>query len=228
MRNVRKIGSRENDCPAKRSAFGPMAAATPLRYGENMSTTATQRRAPRENAGDVRARSKPVLHDAIKVTRAITIRKTAAELYAFWRDLPNLTRVIKHPVSIIATSRDESHWVVSAPGGKQVQWDAIIIKDEPNHLISWRSREGGDVANAGSVWFEPAPTDEGTEVKVSMQYDPPAGKLGAFVAKLTRDAAGSQVGDALRRLKALLEVGEIPTIDGQSVGGPQRPRKGEK
>jgi uncharacterized membrane protein len=190
-----------------------------------MSTMTSSRRAAR--AATTRARSKPVLHDAIKVRRAITINRPAAELFAFWRELSNLARIIKHPVSINPVSSTESHWVVSAPGGT-VRWTALIIKEEPGRMIAWRSREGADVANAGSVWFEPAPGDEGTEVRVSLQYDPRAGKLGAFVAKLTRDAAGSQVGDALRRMKALLEAGEIPTIDGQPVGGPQRPRKGTK
>ena len=163
----------------------------------------------------------------IKVVRAVTIRKPAAELYAFWRDLPNLTRIIHHEVAITTTSNEDSHWVVSAPGG-HVEWDAIVVNDEPDRLIAWRSKPGGDVDNAGSVRFEAAPGDEGTEVTVALEYNPPGGKLGAAVAKLTRDSASSQVYDALRRFKALLEAGEIPTIEGQSVGGPQRPRKGRK
>lgn len=164
----------------------------------------------------------------IKVVRAVTVLRPAEELYRFWRDVTNLPQVINHPVTITAASRDESHWVVSAPLGRTVEWDSLVINDEPNRLIAWRSREGGDVDHAGSVRFEAAPGDEGTEVTVSLEYDPPGGKLGAAVAKLTRDSAGSQVYDALRRFKALMEAGEIPTIEGQSVGGPQRPRKGEK
>jgi uncharacterized membrane protein len=163
----------------------------------------------------------------IKVVRAVTILRPASELYAFWRYLPNLMQVIHHPVTITEKSSEESHWVVSAPGGN-VQWDALIINDEADRLIAWRSREGGDVANAGSVRFEPAPGDEGTEVTVALEYDPPGGRLGALIAKLTRDSASSQIYDALRRFKALMEAGEIPTIEGQSVGGPQKPRKGKK
>lgn len=163
----------------------------------------------------------------IKVVRAVTIRKPAAELYAFWRDLPNLMQVINHPVTITAPTRDESHWVVSAPFGS-VEWDAVVINDTPNELIAWRSRDGAQVQNAGSVRFEAAPGDEGTEVTVALEYNPPGGKLGAAVAKLTRDSASSQVYDCLRRFKALMEAGEIPTIEGQPAGGPQRPRKGKK
>lgn len=163
----------------------------------------------------------------IKVVRAVTIRQPASVLYAFWRDLTNLTRVIHHPVTITALTPDESHWVVSAPFG-HVEWDSIIINDKPGEMIAWRSREGGEVDHAGSVHFEAGPGDEGTEVTVALEYDPPGGKLGASVAKFTRDSASSQVYDALHRFKALMEAGEIPTIEGQSVGGPQRDRKGTK
>jgi uncharacterized membrane protein len=164
----------------------------------------------------------------IKVVRAVTILKPAAELYAFWRRLENLTQVIKHRVEITSTSADESHWKVSAPAGQTVEWDALIVNDQPNRLIAWRSRDGAEVENAGSVRFEDAPGDEGTEVTVALEYNPPGGRLGAAIAKLTRDAAGSQVYDALRRFKALMEAGEIPTTEGQSVGGPQRKAKGRK
>jgi len=154
------------------------------------------------------------------VVRAVTILKPAAELYAFWRDLSHLPAIINHPVAITTTSPTESHWKVSAPGG-DTEWDATIINDTPDQLIAWRSLPGAQVANAGSIRFETAPGDEGTEVTVALEYEPPGGKLGAAIAKLTRDSAGSQVYDALRRFKALMEAGEIPTTKGQSVGGPQ-------
>lgn len=164
----------------------------------------------------------------ITVVRAVTIRRPAAELYSFWRDLENLMQVINHPVTITALSHTESHWSVSAPAKQRVEWDAIIVEDEPNRKISWRSQPGGQVDNAGSVRFEPAPGDEGTEVIVFLEYDPPGGRLGAAIAKLTRDSASSQIYDALRRFKALMEAGEIPTTEGQPAGGPKRTRKGRK
>lgn len=163
----------------------------------------------------------------IKVVKAVTVRRPAEELYAFWRDLSNLPRIIRHPVEITTLSLAESHWAVGAPGKEPVEWDALIINDEPGRLIAWRSREGGDVPNAGTVRFQPAPGDEGTEVVVKLEYDPPGGKLGALVAKLTGEEAGRQVADALRRFKALFEAGEIPTTDGQPVGAPQS-RRAEK
>jgi uncharacterized membrane protein len=158
----------------------------------------------------------------VKVVRSCTVRKPASELYPFWRSLENLTTIIKHPVAITAVSDTESHWKASAPGNTFVEWDALIINDHPNELIAWRSRDGADIPNAGTVRFEPAPGDEGTEVTVQLEYDPPGGKISALLAKLTGEEPEQQVGEALRRFKALMEAGELPTIQGQSAGGPQQ------
>jgi uncharacterized membrane protein len=158
----------------------------------------------------------------VKVVRSCTIRKPAAELYQFWRSLENLAQVIKHPVSITRLSDTESHWRASAPGDQFVEWDAVIINDHPNELIAWRSKEGADIPNAGTVRFHPAPGDEGTEVTVQLEYDPPGGRFAALLAKLTGEEPEQQVAEALRRFKALQEAGELPTIEGQSAGGPQK------
>jgi uncharacterized membrane protein len=158
----------------------------------------------------------------VKVSRSVTIQTPAETLYAFWRNVENLPRVIKHPVSISARSTIESHWSVSAPGDQRVEWDALIINDEPGRLIAWRSSDESQIANAGTIRFEPAPGDEGTEVTVTLEYNPPGGKTAALLAKLSGEEAGQQVAEALRRFKALMEAGEIPTTEGQPVGEPQR------
>lgn len=195
--------------------------------------TATTRKSPRRETTPAPARlhaSTPIAvpgNQGPRIVRAVTIRRSAADLYAFWRDIENLQRVIKDPVSITATSANESHWRVTAPTGT-VEWDSLIINDEPGALIAWRSREGAEVPNAGTVRFELAPGDEGTEVTVALEYDPPGGALGKLAAKLTGEDAGLQVAITLKRLKALMEAGEIPTTDGQSVGGPQASAKGKK
>jgi uncharacterized membrane protein len=164
----------------------------------------------------------------IKIVRARTIGRSASELFQFWRKTENLIKIIRHPVEITAISSTESHWRVSAPFGHDpVEWDSVIINEEPGKLIAWRSREGGDVANAGSVRFEAAPGDLGTEVTVALEYDPPGGKLAGWVAKLSGEEPGRQVADTLRRFKALMEAGEIPTIEGQSVGEPQQSKRKE-
>ncbi len=188
-------------------------------------TSSAGQTASRPHADKSRAKIAVPGNRGVKVVRSCTVRKPAAELYQFWRSLENLTTVIKHPVDITALSDTESHWKVSAPGNTFVEWDAVIINDHPNELIAWRSKDGAEIPNAGTVRFEPAPGDEGTEVTVQLEYDPPGGKFAALVAKLTGEEPQQQVGEALRRFKALMEAGEIPTVEGQSAGGPQREQR---
>jgi uncharacterized membrane protein len=111
-----------------------------------------------------------------------------------------------------------SHWVACGPLGHRVEWDAEIITDSVNELIGWRSLPGSEVDTAGSVHFRELPEGRGTEVRVSLKYDPPAGKLGAAVARLFGASPQSQVREDLRRFKQFMETGEIPTTAGQPRG----------
>ncbi|WP_216324435.1 SRPBCC family protein [Deinococcus aestuarii] len=155
--------------------------------------------------------------DQIAVARAVTIGKPVDELYAFWRDFENLPRFMDHLESVKVQDGDgrRSHWVAKAPAGTTVEWDAEITGDEPGRRIAWRSLEGATVPNEGHVEFRPAPGDWGTEIHVSLTYRPPGGTLGAVVARLLGEDPGVQVGEDLRRLKRLLEVGQEPTTEGQ-------------
>jgi uncharacterized membrane protein len=99
-----------------------------------------------------------------------------------------------------------SHWVAKAPAGREVEWNAEIINEEPNALIAWRSLGGADVDNAGSVRFHDA-AGGGTELRVVLDYIPPAGKVGKWVATLFGEAPEQQIKDDLHRFKQLMEAG---------------------
>ena len=155
---------------------------------------------------------------ALHVERVFTVRRPPEELYSFWRKLENLPRFMKHLERVDVLDEGRSHWVAKGPAGTRIEWDAQILEDAPNQRITWRSLEGSDVANDGTVHFDPAPGDRGTEVRVSLAYVPPAGKLGATIAKLFGENPEQQVRDDLRRFKNLMEAGEIPTTEGQPSG----------
>jgi uncharacterized membrane protein len=149
----------------------------------------------------------------IRTKRSITIGKSPEEVYAFWHDFENLPQFMRHLESVTVTGEGRSHWKTKAPGGMSVEWDAETTEDVPNERIAWRSVEGADVYNAGSVEFVAAPGDRGTEVRVMLEYDPPGGKFGSKIAMLFREEPGQQVQDSLRDLKAVLEIGEIVVSD---------------
>jgi uncharacterized membrane protein len=157
-------------------------------------------------------------HGGILVEKTVTINKSVEELYRFWHDLENLPRVMSHLERVREMGDARSHWVAKAPMGTTVEWEAQTIRDQENHYIAWRSLAGSTVENSGSVRFLPATGGRGTEVKVIFEYTPPAGALGATVAKLFGEEPGLQVEADLRRFKQLMETGEIPTIEGQPRG----------
>jgi uncharacterized membrane protein len=154
----------------------------------------------------------------IKVEKSVTVNRSPEEVYRFWRDFQNLPRFMNHLESVTDLGNNRSHWVAKAPAGKTVEWDAEVYNEKENELIAWRSLEGADVDNAGSVRFEPAPEGRGTIVRVTLKYDPPAGKLGSLVAKLWGEEPSQQIEEDLRRFKQVMETGEIPTTEGQPSG----------
>ena len=99
--------------------------------------------------------------------------------------------------------------MAKAPLGKTVEWDAEIINEVQDKLIGWRSLEGADVPNAGSVHFTPLNSGNGTEVRVVLKYAPPAGKLGALVAALFGENPEQQLTDDLARFKDVMETGQV-------------------
>jgi len=143
----------------------------------------------------------------IRVDHSILVRKPVQEVYRFWRNLENLPRFMDHLKSVEVRSDKKSRWVARGPGGMDVSWDAEIIHEEPEKLIGWRSLEGSEVDNAGSVRFEPV--SGGTKVSVSLQYNPPAGQLGAVVAKLFGEDPKKQVREDMNRFRQLLETGRV-------------------
>ena len=160
-----------------------------------------------------------VLRHGVKIEHAVTVNRTPAELYEFWRDFRNLPHFMEHLESVTPLDDRRSHWKVRAPFGGSVEWDAEVINDVENALIAWGTDRGADVPNAGSVRFKRAPGDRGTEVKVSLDYKPPGGRFAAYLAKLFGEEPDKQVREDLRRFKQLMEAGEIPTTEGQPRGG---------
>jgi uncharacterized membrane protein len=154
----------------------------------------------------------------IKVEQSITINKSPEEVYRFWRRFENLPRFMKHLESVTTTGEGRSHWVARAPAGTTVQWDAEIYNEKEGELIAWRSLDGADVDNAGSVRFEPAEGGQGTTVRVTLRYDPPGGALGATFARLFGENPEQQIEEDLRRFKQVMETGEVTTTEGQSSG----------
>jgi uncharacterized membrane protein len=147
--------------------------------------------------------------DAQRVVKAITIRRSPDDVYRFWRDFQNFPSFMSHLESVRVVDERRSHWTASGPAGRSVEWDAEITEDQPGQRIGWRSLPGAMVSNSGSVSFRAAPGGRGTEVRVEIEYAPPAGQLGSLVARLFGQEPRQQVQADLRKLKQVVETGEV-------------------
>ena len=156
--------------------------------------------------------------EGIKVEESITINRPVSEVYSFWHDLKNLPRFMKHLKSVTVKDGTFSHWVCRRSKNDLVEWDAEVIEDRRDEIISWRSLPDAEIHNAGSVWFSEATGGRGTMLKVSLKYLPPGGKFGATIAKMFGGDVQKIISEDLFRLKTLLETGEMPTIEGQPQG----------
>ncbi len=141
----------------------------------------------------------------VKVERSIIIERSVRDLYGFWRQLDNLPRIMRHLISVQDLGNGKSHWVAKAPFGQKVEWDAEIISEVPGEMLAWKSLAGSQVDSAGSVRFEKV-QGQGTEIKVNLKYDPPGGRAGAFVAKIFRMDAASEIEADLTRFKQIMET----------------------
>jgi uncharacterized membrane protein len=164
----------------------------------------------------------------IEVHGTTTIGKSPHEVYEFWRRLENLPSFMAHVVDVRAEG-ERSHWTVRAPLGQTVEWTATLVTDRPGEVIAWRTEPDADIRNEGRVRFVRAPKDLGTEVHVELRYEQPGGSAGQLLARVAGEDPRQQLDDDLRRLKQVLETGEVVRSDGAPRGKrarhefPQRP-----
>lgn len=151
-------------------------------------------------------RSKVHSDRALKIERSITIQRPAKDLYAFWRQLDNLPTIMSQVRSVDVLDDHRSHWIINTlPGTPTVEWDAEIIHEVENERIGWKTLDGATVEHAGSVQFKPVNGDQQTRVTVTLQYDPPAGAIGAAIADVFGQEPGQKIARDLERFKEAME-----------------------
>jgi uncharacterized membrane protein len=153
---------------------------------------------------------------------SILLNCTPEEAYQFWSKFENLPLFMRHLESVTLMGETRSRWIAIGPLGKRVSWDAEIAFDRKDDVIAWRSLPDSEIYVDGIVKFRNAPANRGTIITVVVVYQPPAGAIGNALSKLLGKDPSFMMRQDLRRLKALIETGEIPTVEGQSHG----PRSG--
>ncbi len=154
---------------------------------------------------------------ATKIEKGIVVNAPLEKVYAMWRDFSTFPQFMEHLALVEHLDNVRSHWVLKTPLNKTVEWDAEIINEIPNQLIGWRSLPESQVQHAGSVRFRELPHGRGTEVRVKLEYQAPAGIIGNTLAKLLTHPE-NQINEDLKHFKQIIETGEVATTVGQPQG----------
>ncbi len=152
--------------------------------------------------------------DGLPIDKSVYIYRPVHEVYSFWRKLENLPQIIGALESVKVKNLRHSRWMMKSPFGGSLEWKAEITEEHPNEMIRWSSLKGSDIANAGTIQFEPMLDGKGTEVHLQFTYRPPFGRFGLWVANLLGYSPEKMVEEALFLLKDTLEEqGRADTLE---------------
>jgi uncharacterized membrane protein len=102
------------------------------------------------------------------IAKSIEVGAPLRAVYNQWTQFEEFPRFMTGVKEVRQIDDTHVHWHAEI-WGKEMEWDAEITEQEPDHRISWMSLEGA--WNAGTVRFEPAEDDK-TRVRLVMAYQP--------------------------------------------------------
>ena len=145
----------------------------------------------------------------------ITINRSAEDLMARWTEPETFAAVMGGFADVKPSGDGVMQWTVHTPLHTDLTWTSRMTQgaSDGSQTVRWESLPGGDVPNRGTVQFKGgAPGSRGTEVALRFEFDPPGGVVGDAAAKYLGFVPGVLASGVLRRFKALIETGEIPTL----------------
>lgn len=206
--NMRRGSRPDTGAPWILLGAGALVGAATYAYWQNRNRNPVDYR-PSDSAPGRTARRRRSGDYAV-TGRTVTINKPRAELFAFWRDFSNLPKFMQN-VHAVEVDGGATRWTIRGPMERDVHIEARIVDERDGEFIAWRSTENSDIDTEGKVSFRDAPAGRGTQVEAIVAYKPPAGTLGRWVARAFQAEPAMQGRRELKRLKMLMETGEIAT-----------------
>jgi uncharacterized membrane protein len=142
-----------------------------------------------------------------ELEETIRINAPISDLYDFWVNPENYSKVFSHITGIERLGENLYRWTLTGPAGLPIHWEGRITRAVPNTVVEWKSLPGSTVGNFGIARFDPH-YDASTRIHVRMFYRPPAGILGRFVAELFGSDPKKVLQQDLKRLKLRFETEE--------------------
>jgi uncharacterized membrane protein len=140
----------------------------------------------------------------VDLRMTVVVERPIADVFRFCRDFANFPQILDVLESVEDTEDGRSHWVVRAPGGERIEWDARVTKYVPNSVIAWESVVDSPVRASGLMRFAPL-DDATTRVDITLAYRPLRTVLRDAVHALLAPANAPRLREGLAR--ASLELG---------------------
>lgn len=198
--------------PRRRSPDLPIAATVlALSIGAGLAVGAAMKSAPRHPPDSAPGRTARRSHfGGYQVAgRTVTIKAPRGRIYQMWRDPSHLTDFMEG-LAAVQVSGDSVTWVIDSPDG-HIPVETRLVEERENEALAWRSVPGADIQIEAKVQLRDAPAGRGTEVEAHVAWRPHLGILGQWAATLRGSDPQIRGKQELKRLKMLLETGEIAT-----------------
>ena len=176
--------------------------------GLGIAASAPRRSAPSPTLGERRS--------TVDIQKSLHVEAPIDRVYAFWSNYDNFPLFMTNVRQVQDLGGGRSRWVVSGPGRRALQWNAVVTGREENTLLAWRSEPGSILNNAGVIRF--SPEESGTRIDVRFCYSPPTGRAGRAVAEFFGGDPRTRLNQDLGRLKTLLETTVGSDSHGQEPG----------
>jgi uncharacterized membrane protein len=176
--------------------------------GLGIAASAPRRSAPSPMLGERRR--------TVDIQKSVHVEAPIDRVYAFWSTYDNFPLFMTNVRQVQDLGEGRSRWVVSGPGKRELQWNAVVTGREENSLLAWRSEPGSILNNAGAIRF--SPEESGTRIDVRFCYSPPTGRAGRAVAEFFGGDPRTRLNQDLERLKTLLETTVRSDSHGQEPG----------
>lgn len=154
-------------------------------------------------------------HGASRVQRSLSFGVQPDVLLDAWCDPDVQAQLFKQVADQLPSDEEAMRWRVQLPLERRVDVQSRRIE----FVEGARARHAANVVERPDVQVTTdfsvrrAPADFGTEATLLVEYALPGGVLGDAAVKLFGSAPDLLAGGVLRRLKALLETGEVPTLE---------------
>lgn len=196
----------------RRSSDLPVAATVlALSIGAGLAVGAAMKSAPRRPPDSAPGRTARRSHfGGYQVAgRTVTINAPRSRIFQMWRD-PNRLTDFMEGLAAVQVSGDSVTWVIQSPDGR-FPVETRLVEERPDESLAWRSAEGADIQIEAKVQLRDAPAGRGTEVEAHVAWRPQGGIVGHWAAMLRGTDPAVRGKQDLKRLKMLLETGEIAT-----------------